>query len=133
MNICRLVYASSTTQPLRAVELEQLARLRRERNARAGVTGALGYHDGSLIEVLEGRAEEVESVFASIQEDLRLKGVLTMLREDSDARLYSDWRMGLLHPEGVSQEGVVSLQDLTETGDERVQRLLHSFCSIVGQ
>lgn len=131
--LTQIVYASSAVGALRGDDLAQILRVSRERNAAAGVTGALLYHDGNVIQVLEGPAEAVEAVYARVEADPRHRGVMTLYRAPTAERAFPDWSMGLCRPDDLGDEhdGVRSLFDVTAPGPERARRLLHAFRALV--
>ncbi|WP_420455208.1 BLUF domain-containing protein [Rubrivirga sp.] len=131
--VTRLVYASSAVGALSPDDLLQIVRTSRRNNAAVGVTGALLYHDGNVMQVLEGPAEAVDGVFARVGADKRHRGVLTLLRETADERAFPEWSMGLLRPDDVSADGVGPLFEVAAPGPERARRLLHSFRALVGR
>ena len=129
----RLVYASSTVRRLTREDLAAILRASRTNNAAAEITGALLYHDGNVMQVLEGPAEAVGGVFARVEADPRHAGVLRLLDEAVDERAFPEWSMGLCRPEDVPGDGVCSLFDLAVPGPERAHRMLHSFRALVGR
>ncbi len=131
--VTRLVYASSSVGTLGPDDLLQIVRASRRNNAAVGVTGALLYRDGNVMQVLEGPAAAVDAVFARVGKDARHTGVLRLLRETADERAFPEWSMGLLRPEDVPADGVASLFDVAAPGPERARRMLASFCAIVGR
>lgn len=134
--LTQLVYASSAVGALGASDLAQIVRTSRANNAEVGVTGALVYHDGNVMQVLEGPPEAVASVYERVRADRRHRGVLTLYQGPAERRAFPDWSMGLLRPDDVPEAdraGVRSLFDVTVPGPERAQRLLHSFRAIVGR
>lgn len=133
MSVYRLVYASSAAQPFGLEDLRRLARTSRANNTMVNVTGALLYHDGNIMQALEGAPEAVEAIFRRIEGDPRHGGVLALLRETGESRAFPDWAMGIVRPEDVPEEGVGSLFDMATPGPERAQRLLHAFRLVTGR
>jgi hypothetical protein len=89
-----LVYASSASQLFTTPQLEALLDQARQSNTKLDVTGMLLYKDGNFMQVLEGEQEVVMKLAGHIEEDLRHKGVLVLLRGTSESRLFPDWSMG---------------------------------------
>lgn len=88
-----IVYVSAATRLLDDAELEGLLRGAREHNARQGITGILLYGDGNFMQLLEGPAEAVDALYASIRRDPRHHMVTTVLEERGRAREFAEWSM----------------------------------------
>lgn len=88
------LYLSSATRRLDNRELADLLDLSRSRNLEAGVTGMLLHHDGDFLQVLEGEDEAVARTWERIARDRRHRGIIVMLDERRDERLFPDWSMG---------------------------------------
>ena len=129
----RLVYASSSVGMLGPEDLSQILRVSRVNNAAVDVTGALLYHQGNVMQVLEGPSDAVGEVYERVHGDPRHTGVLCMLDERVEERAFPDWSMGLCRPQDVPGEDVRSLFDLATSGSDRAHRMLRSFRSLVGR
>lgn len=91
-----LVYRSEMTQPLSANELAELCVLSARKNQVLGVTGFLVHFHGIFLQILEGRADVVDTLFARIAIDQRHRHVDVLLREDCDGkRNFAFWSMNL--------------------------------------
>lgn len=91
--VYHLLYCS---QALSAFEEEQLADLLEHslaRNTRRNITGLLCYGNGHFVQVLEGQAADVESLFARIADDQRHHRVHVLSRGLGPVRCFTDWRM----------------------------------------
>ncbi|MDO7887940.1 BLUF domain-containing protein [Hymenobacter cheonanensis] len=91
--VYHLLYCS---QAVRAFGEEQLADLLEHSlawNARYSITGLLCYGNGHFVQVLEGEATAVESLFARIARDRRHHQVHVLSRGVGPARRFADWRM----------------------------------------
>ena len=129
--LTQLVYASSAARNLCPSDLDEIARERRARHAAAGVTGALVYHGGSVMEVLEGPPESVEAVFERARADPWHSGMMVLYRGSVESPTYHDWTLGVVRPEGVPAAEVRSLDAVTAPGPSRAHRLLHGFRAVV--
>jgi len=96
----RVIYISASRTLLGATEIEALLVHARRNNAAAGITGLMLYHDGGFFQVLEGPRAPVEKLFATIRTDPRHQGVIPLWQGVVGARLFGDWRMGFVPPEG---------------------------------
>lgn len=94
MSISRLVYVSTAHPDLMLADLDAILETARARNEAEGVTGLLIFNGFNFMQLLEGAAESVERVFASICRDARHTGVVRVLSGTADARVFPDWTMG---------------------------------------
>lgn len=89
----QIVYLSSAVQKFTEEELKQILTRSRTNNERVGLTGILLYHDGNIIQVLEGPADRVTSTFKKISRDFRHRGIITLIDRKAAARVFPDWSM----------------------------------------
>lgn len=88
------LYVSGASRPLSADEIEKILAVSRHNNLRDGVTGMLLWADGVFIQILEGEAKTVRSVFQRIEADDRHKNVMVVLEQAAEKRLFTQWSMG---------------------------------------
>jgi hypothetical protein len=93
-----IVYVSRAAEPMDAAALESLLEASRARNRRERVTGMMLYAYGGFVQQLEGEAEAVDRVFASIARDPRHQDVRVLSRRPISRRRYGDLAMGAKHP-----------------------------------
>lgn len=96
----RVIYISASKTLLGPAETEELLKRSRPNNVAAGITGILVYHDGGFFQVLEGPRAPVEKLFATIRTDPRHHRVIALWQGAADARLFGNWGMGFVPPEG---------------------------------
>lgn len=133
--ISQLVYVSSAVTPLRPDDLAEILEASRRNNTPIGITGALLYAGGNVMQALEGPAEAVEATFRRVEVDPRHRGVMVLYRGEAEERSFPDWSMGVRTVEELpaeSREGVQSLFDLAEPAPDRARRLLSTFCTVAG-
>ena len=131
----RIVYLSTATRLMSDVELMDVLRVSRENNARDGVTGLLLYQGGNFIQLLEGEADAVETVYARVEKDPRHHSVLRMLDGEATERLFPDWSMAFRPTSGLSAELKQEIadfiakapQEAATTDGRRALRLVSSF------
>ena len=92
--LCHLVYLSTVSQPMRDTDLAQLLEEARARNKELDVTGMLLYKGRHFIQLLEGHAEDVKTVFESIKRDERHHSVELLWHRYVQFRDFPDWTMG---------------------------------------
>lgn len=90
------IYCSAATQPMSPEALTALLAIARAKNQRLGISGMLLFADGSFFQVLEGEAEGVDALYATIARDPRHHKVTKVIREPIAQRHFKDWTMGLL-------------------------------------
>jgi hypothetical protein len=90
----QVVYSSAAVEVFSEVRLSELLLRARANNERLEVTGMLLYHEGSFLQVLEGEAAVLESLFTVISADKRHHRVMPLLRREVEERHFGDWRMG---------------------------------------
>ena len=95
MSIFRLMYISSGRRKFDAGELQEILAVSRKNNAEIDVTGMLLYLDGNFLQVLEGKRDDVEALYARILLDRRHRGAITLSGVEVEDRLFPDWAMGL--------------------------------------
>lgn len=91
-----LVYRSEMTRPLSATELAELCLVSARKNQVLGITGFLVHFHGVFLQILEGPADVVDTLFARIAIDRRHRHVDVLMREeDGDKRNFAFWSMNL--------------------------------------
>ena len=90
----RLVYISSASSIYSADQLKDILTSSRRNNERSGITGILLYHDGSILQVLEGDDLKVTNCYHRILLDDRHSGAMTIMEGDCKERFFEEWSMG---------------------------------------
>ena len=101
----RAIYVSTATHGLRDEELVPLLEASRRNNAAWDITGVLGYHDRSFIQVLEGPKGPVEALLTTIARDTRNTGMSILDRSRIGERLFGGWSMGWLTASDLTRAG----------------------------
>ncbi len=124
----RAIYVSTATRDLRDEELVPLLEVSRRNNAAQDITGVLGYHDHSFIQVLEGPEGPVEALLGTIGCDTRNTGMSILDRSRIDRRVFGGWSMGWLRASDPTRAGfdpgVLFVRDTPST---MVNALLDAF------
>ncbi|OLY94314.1 Sensors of blue-light using FAD [Cnuella takakiae] len=89
-----LVYISAASYPYMDEDLKNILLKSRQNNEARSITGLLLYHEGSIIQVLEGEKEQVFSIYQTISKDPRHKGIIELLSGELEKRNFPDWSMG---------------------------------------
>lgn len=96
--VMQLVYTSRAKTRFSARALQSLVAGCYMRNTERGITGVLLYGGGRFIQLLEGEKHVVESLYTNkIARDPRHIDCKVLTRQDTDARLLPNWRMGRLY------------------------------------
>lgn len=88
------IYFSQSTPFYHESRLPTLLEQWRDYNAKANISGILLYVQGSIMQVLEGEAQAVETLFDRIQTDPRHTDVTRVMNRPIAQRLFPDWTMG---------------------------------------
>lgn len=87
----RLVYSSSSCEDVTPAALSSLVRHARFRNAAAGITGLLLYHQRRFLQVIEGDRGAVEACFDRIRHDTRHEDVVVLSQAEASSKFFTDW------------------------------------------
>jgi FAD-dependent sensor of blue light len=128
----QVIYSSASVAPFNERELAQLLMHARGNNTRLGVTGMLLYEDSSFLQVIEGDAAVLETLFQLIGGDKRHKRVMTLLRREVDVREFGDWAMGFVSPKHLTSSlpgysDYLRLRDDPEKSASAAARVLAGF------
>ena len=129
-----LIYTSSALAALQVKELKVILERARGKNAAISVTGMLLYTEGSFFQVLEGRDEIVDELFATISADPRHKRVTKIIDEPISQRDFGDWSMGFAEGSPAELTSIEGLSDFFQDGNSftnlqpgRAKKLLAAF------
>jgi acylphosphatase len=100
----QLIFTSYATEALTPSVLNEIADLSRQTNLASGITGVMLYHDGSILQVLEGEKSVVEALFAKIEKDPRHIQIMVLLRREAAMREFEGWKMGFKHIDSNEEE-----------------------------
>ncbi|SFG13966.1 Sensors of blue-light using FAD [Salegentibacter agarivorans] len=88
-----LAYVSRQSHVITNNDLKELLSKSRTRNSEIEVTGMLIYFHGSFIQYLEGKEENIDSLYNKIAEDRRHQSVTEIDSGFSEKRAFSEWSM----------------------------------------
>ncbi|HZG01309.1 MAG TPA: BLUF domain-containing protein [Chitinophagales bacterium] len=112
-----IVYFSTATQLYSEATFKDILRVSRQNNTRDGITGMLLYYEGSIIQLLEGEKETVESTFRRLAKDARHHSIQTVLRGEIKERNFPQWSMGyrsLTPQEAARMLGYINPKSISE-------------------
>lgn len=107
----QIIYISQARTPLTSAELSMLLLKSRVNNDVLDVTGMLIYRDGSIMQLLEGEADNMIPLFSTISEDPRHHAIQVLHRADVDARVFPGWSMGFVHYDNKVMEEPTELAE----------------------
>lgn len=91
----RLAYISAASTDLELADLEAILDSAVRRNTEASITGVLLYNGMNFLQILEGAPSDVAQIYSAIIADRRHSGVVTILDEPADERIFPEWSMQL--------------------------------------
>ena len=93
MRLARLIYASRATNPMGAGDMAALLDAASEFNRGIGITGMLAFDQASFLQVLEGGAQSVNSLYNRIARDPRHRHLTLLAYGEVVEREFADWGM----------------------------------------
>jgi hypothetical protein len=114
-SLSHLIYASAAESQMGQPELRTILERARTVNSQLDVTGILLYSEGSFFQVLEGRAETIDSLYAKIAGDKRHKNAVLIVREPVASRSFADWSMGFASPTSQDVTAIIGANDFFQT------------------
>jgi hypothetical protein len=115
----RVVYVSEKTDASDTT-LKDIITSSQKNNPEEGVTGCLLSGSNSFLQLLEGPADLIDTLYSKISKDNRHENVMTLCEERIDERLFLSWSMKLAPFENMewSKEGFNSGNFLNITSEE---------------
>jgi hypothetical protein len=96
MRLHQLIYMSTLTDKNESY-LRAILDTCQHTNKLANITGMLLYHDGSIMQVLEGEETVVKAFYEKIQKDKRHHDVFLLDEFPIAERSFAQWSMGFRH------------------------------------
>ena len=111
--VYQLIYTSSATPELDDFTLREIAQTSSFNNQLLGITGLLLFHEGSIMQVLEGDEISVCSLYGNVKRDPRHTGCMILSTRTAEQREFSEWYMG--YKNVSAREDVESLFNLNKS------------------
>lgn len=119
-----IAYVSVAAKPLSDGDVAALLIRARENNERDDITGALLYHGGRFVQIIEGADEQVRAKFATIAADPNHRNVQMMREKSIEVRQFPEWTMGF---RALSDDSVKELEGFEDFFERRGKtRLMHA-------
>ena len=131
-----LIYFSTSSYLYTHKELVDLLKLSRRKNGALNITGMMIYHEGAIIQILEGEAVHVRELYQKISKDSRHKNLLKVIDTSIENRSFTGWSMGFKY---VSKEdwtnitgflnlnNVEDFKELEDSQNKRLLKIINSF------
>lgn len=94
--LMQLVYASAATVEFDDERLDSLLSRARRNNRFLNVTGVLLFKDQTFLQVLEGDAQVLKTLYEKIEQDDRHTDVVQLIQEPIAERNFGTWSMGFV-------------------------------------
>jgi len=134
-----LIYLSASSSLFSDEEIVDILSTSRSNNLRLNITGLLLYHEGSILQILEGEREVIYALYNKIRLDRRHKSVIKLLDKNIDERSFADWSMGfkqISNHDWSELKGILNiskdktLSQLTNSVSSDVITLIKSFYNV---
>lgn len=122
-----LVYASTANFSLSETDLRRLLGPWRANNACLNITGVLLYSEGNILQVLEGDANALHHLFATIAADPRHRSVVKLADGPVSSRTFAEWSMQFRAVDPSDFTRFVQRMNLALDPARRLVPLLESF------
>lgn len=129
-DLYKVMYISSATQHMSTKELEKMMAKCRQKNAFFDITGYMVYHEGNIIQLLEGNRTSVEYIYNTIKLDSRHQNIIELCTASIEKRAFANWQMGFKLIDREQIHKVNTIQDLFQ-GELSLPQL-DQFCSRAG-
>ncbi len=106
-----IVYLSTSVGAFKEDDLNVILQQSRRNNPLQGITGVMLYVRGSVIQVLEGDRDVLESLYAKIERDPRHTGISKVFSRPIAKRLFADWHMGY---ETITEQQLENIKDIVQ-------------------
>jgi hypothetical protein len=121
--VLSIAYVSAATQTMTDDDVAAILTQSRANNSRNELTGALLYHRGRFIQILEGPEDQVNARYAIIEQDPRHRNVQKMGERVIAERLFPGWTMGFRPLTDDSVKHLDGFEDFfrARTGRDRIK------------
>lgn len=109
-----LIYSSKATDEMNDSVLMEIMAKAEEKNKAQHITGLLVYFNGTFIQMLEGKEDDVLDTFDRIENDSRHEQIIKLFSGKTDKRHFPNWKMSLQ----VVDEATFSKIDSYESLDD---------------
>ena len=118
-NLVSKTYLSKSINVFSDHDLDQLLINCRRNNAAASVTGALLYHNGYFMQLIEGQLDAINAIYDRIQADPRHEVLSVLFEDDISARFFPDWAMGYRAAEDMPLDSLNTIYETAKVSTTR--------------
>ena len=118
-NLASKTYLSKAIDVFSEHDLHQLLIHCRRNNAAASVTGALLYHNGYFMQLIEGPLGAITSIYDHIQADSRHEILSVLFEDEISARFFPDWTMGYRAAEDMPLDSLNTIYETAKVSTTR--------------
>lgn len=113
-------YVSAGAIPLSDDDIAAILVQARANNVEHHPTGALIYHEGKFVQILEGPDDEVRARFAVIRADPRHRSIQMVSEEQIVSRQFPDWTMGFRPLSNIAVKQLAGYDDIFDESTGKV-------------
>jgi Sensors of blue-light using FAD len=95
-------------------EISEIVATAKIKNKLWGITGALFFHDGHFMQVLEGNIDKLDLLMSDILADTRHSDVTVLLKDEIKARSFGDWNMDFFNLDYHAYFDIENLVSISE-------------------
>ena len=118
-NLVSKTYLSKAVDVFSDHDLDQLLTNCRRNNAAASVTGALLYHNGYFMLLIEGQLDAINAIYDRIQADPRHEVLSVLFEDEISARFFPDWTMGYRAAEDMPLDSLNTIYETAKVSTTR--------------
>jgi hypothetical protein len=118
-NLVSKTYLSKAVDVFSDHDLDQLLTNCRRNNAAASVTGALLYHNGYFMQLIEGQLDTINAIYDRIQADPRHEVLSVLFEDEISARFFPDWTMGYRAAEDMPLDSLNTIYETAKVSTTR--------------
>ncbi|MDB3986412.1 BLUF domain-containing protein [Pseudomonadales bacterium] len=118
-NLVSKTYLSKAVDIFSDHDLDQLLTNCRRNNAAASVTGALLYHNGYFMQLIEGQLDAINAIYDRIQADPRHEVLSVLFEDEISARFFPDWTMGYRAAEDMPLDSLNTIYETAKVSTTR--------------
>jgi hypothetical protein len=118
-NLVSKTYLSKAVDVFSDHDLDQLLTNCRRNNAAASVTGALLYHNGYFMQLIEGQLDAINAIYDRIQADPRHEVLSVLFEDEISARFFPDWTMGYRAAEDMPLDSLNTIYETAKVSTTR--------------
>ncbi|MES2408008.1 MAG: BLUF domain-containing protein [Pseudomonadota bacterium] len=111
-----LIYTSCARYGMDDAGLIELLTQSREKNARLNITGLLVYNNREFMQLLEGKKNDIFTLYDTIVNDRRHQQVQLLWDGEIEGRSFLDWSMAFLNMANMAPEMLKSYSRFLQDG-----------------